>query len=85
MARITVDPVTASRGILRIDAEVTGGQVQKAWSSGQMFRGSSASSRRDPRDAWLFTSVLRRLCPVHAVASVRSVEHALSLEVPLNA
>ena len=37
--RIIVDPVTRIEGHLRIDVEVENGQVSKAWSSGQMWRG----------------------------------------------
>ena len=87
MARITVDPVTRIEGHLRIDAEVNGGAVQKAWSSGQMFRGiERILEGRDPRDAWLFTQRFCGVCTtVHAITSVRAVENALSLEVPLNA
>jgi hydrogenase large subunit len=41
---------------------------------------------RDPRDAWIFTQRICGVCTtVHAIASVRAVENALSLEVPLNA
>ena len=41
---------------------------------------------RDPRDAWLFTQRICGVCTtVHALASVRSVENALGLEIPLNA
>ena len=87
MARITVDPVTRIEGHLRIDAEVNGGRVQKAWSSGQMFRGiERILEGRDPRDAWLFTQRFCGVCTtVHAITSVRAVENALALEVPLNA
>ena len=87
MARITVDPVTRIEGHLRIDAEVSGGRVQKAWSSGQMFRGiERILEGRDPRDAWLFTQRFCGVCTtVHAITSVRAVENALALEVPLNA
>jgi hydrogenase large subunit len=87
MARITVDPVTRIEGHLRIDAEVNGGRVQKAWSSGQMFRGIERILQgRDPRDAWLFTQRFCGVCTtVHAISSVRAVEHALGMEVPLNA
>ena len=87
MARITVDPVTRIEGHLRIDAEVNGGAVQKAWSSGQMFRGiERILEGRDPRDAWLFTQRFCGVCTtVHAITSVRAVENALALEIPLNA
>jgi hydrogenase large subunit len=87
MARITVDPVTRIEGHLRIDAEVDGGVVKKAWSSGQMFRGiERILVGRDPREAWLFTQRFCGVCTtVHAITSVRAVENALHLEVPANA
>ena len=87
MSRITIDPVTRIEGHLRIDAEVDGGVVRKAWSSGQMFRGIERILQgRDPREAWLFTQRFCGVCTtVHAIASVRAVENALELEVPLNA
>ncbi len=41
---------------------------------------------RDPREAWLFTQRFCGVCTtVHAIASVRAVENALGLEIPLNA
>jgi hydrogenase large subunit len=85
--RITVDPVTRIEGHLRIDVEVDGGKVKKAWSSGQMWRGIEIILQgRDPRDAWLFTQRFCGVCTtVHAIASVRTVENALQLEIPLNA
>jgi hydrogenase large subunit len=87
MAKITIDPVTRIEGHLRVDAQVEGGRVTKAWSSGQMFRGIERILQgRDPRDAWLFTQRFCGVCTtVHAIASVRAVENALRLEVPLNA
>ena len=87
MAHITVDPVTRIEGHLRIDVEVEGGRVQNAWSSGQMFRGiERILLGRDPREAWIFTQRFCGVCTtVHAMASVRSVENALGLEIPLNA
>ena len=87
MAKLTIDPVTRIEGHLRIDAEVNGGAVTKAWSSGQMFRGIERILQgRDPRDAWLFTQRFCGVCTtVHAIASVRAVENALNLEIPLNA
>lgn len=87
MARITIDPITRIEGHLRIDCEVDGGKVTKAWSSGQMWRGIELILKdRDPRDAWAFTQRICGVCTtVHAITSVRAVENALGLEVPLNA
>ncbi len=85
--RIVVDPVTRIEGHLRIDAEVDNGFISKAWSSGQMWRGIELILQgRDPRDAWLFTQRICGVCTtVHALASVRCVENALGLEIPINA
>ena len=85
--RIVVDPVTRIEGHLRIDTEVDNGFVTKAWSSGQMWRGIEVILQgRDPRDAWLFTQRICGVCTtVHALASVRCVENALGLEIPMNA
>ena len=85
--RITVDPVTRIEGHLRIDCEVDNGKVTKAWASGQMWRGiEQILQGRDPRDAWVFTQRICGVCTtVHAIASVRAVENALDLEVPVNA
>ena len=84
---ITVDPITRIEGHLRIDVEVDGGVVKKAWSSGQMFRGiERILVGRDPREAWLFTQRFCGVCTtVHAIASVRAVENALKMEIPPNA
>ena len=86
--RITVDPVTRIEGHLRIDVEVNdAGKVSKAWSSGQMWRGiEKILVGRDPREAWLFTQRFCGVCTtVHAITSVRAVENALGMEVPVNA
>jgi hydrogenase large subunit len=85
--RITVDPMTRIEGHLRVDCEVDNGKVVKAWSSGQMWRGIELILQgRDPRDAWIFTQRICGVCTtVHAIASVRAVENALNLEVPVNA
>jgi hydrogenase large subunit len=84
---ITVDPITRIEGHLRIDVEVDRGKVQNSWSSGQMWRGiEKILEGRDPRDAWIFTQRICGVCTtVHALASVRAVENALRLEIPLNA
>lgn len=85
--RIVVDPITRIEGHLRIDVEVDRGKVTSSWSSGQMWRGIEVILQgRDPREAWLFTQRICGVCTtVHAIASVRAVENALDLEIPLNA
>jgi hydrogenase large subunit len=85
--RITIDPVTRIEGHLRIDVEVDGGAVRDAWSVGTMWRGLEVILKgRDPRDAWVFTQRICGVCTtVHAIASVRAVENALGMEIPLNA
>ena len=87
MARIVVDPITRIEGHLRIEAQVDGGAVSDAWSSGTMFRGIELIVRqRDPREVWLWTQRICAVCTmVHALASVRAVENALGIEVPNNA
>jgi hydrogenase large subunit len=87
MARIVVDPVTRIEGHLRIEAEINGGAVSDAWSSGTMFRGIELILRgRDPREAWIWTQRICGVCTtVHALTSVRAVEDALGIEVPENA
>ncbi|MBI2306319.1 MAG: nickel-dependent hydrogenase large subunit [Rhodocyclales bacterium] len=85
--RVTIDPVTRIEGHLRVDVEVDGGKVKKAWSSGQMWRGvENILIGRDPRDAWAITQRICGVCTtVHAIASVRAVENALKMEIPVNA
>lgn len=85
--RITIDPVTRIEGHLRIDCEIDNGHVTKAWASGQMWRGiEQILVGKDPRDAW---AICQRICgvctTVHAICSIRAVENALTMEVPLNA
>lgn len=85
--RITIDPVTRIEGHLRIDCEIEDGKVVKAWSSGTMWRGMEEIVKgKDPRDAWM---IMQRICgvctTVHAIASVRAVENALDIKVPVNA
>ncbi len=87
MARITIDPITRIEGHLRVDAVIDGGEVTKAWASCSMWRGiEQILLGRDPREAWFFTQRFCGVCTtVHAIASVRAVEDALQLPVPLNA
>jgi hydrogenase large subunit len=87
MARIVIDPVTRIEGHLRVEAQVDGGAISDAWSSGTMFRGLELVVRnRDPREAWYWLQRICSVCTVvHALASVRAVEDALQIEVPDNA
>jgi len=87
MTRIAIDPITRIEGHLRIEAEVEGGGVRDAWSSGTMFRGLELILKeRDPRDAWMFAQRACGVCTtVHALASVRAVENALGVVPPENA
>ena len=82
--RVVVDPVTRIEGHLRVEAQVDGGQVTEAWSSGTMWRGiEDILKGRDPREAWLFAQRICGVCTtVHALASVRAVEDALDIQPP---
>jgi hydrogenase large subunit len=84
---ITLDPVTRIEGHLRLDAELDNGQVTRAWSSAQMWRGIELILKgRPPQDAWVYVQRFCGVCTtVHAISSIRAVEHALKVEVPLNA
>jgi Ni,Fe-hydrogenase I large subunit len=85
--RLVIDPVTRIEGHLRVEAQVAGGKVTDAWSSGTMWRGIEIVVRgRDPREAWLFAQRICGVCTtVHALASVRAVEDALGITPPVNA
>lgn len=85
--RIVVDPVTRLEGHLRIEAEVEGGKIVNAFSSGTTFRGlERIMEGRDPRDAWAFVQRICGVCThIHAIASIQAVEDALDITVPRNA
>ncbi|WP_298376422.1 nickel-dependent hydrogenase large subunit [Azospirillum sp.] len=85
--RIVVDPVTRIEGHLRVECDVGDGKVSKAWASGTMWRGIELILQgKDPRDAWVFAQRICGVCTtVHAITSVRAVENALKMEIPLNA
>lgn len=86
--RVVVDPVTRIEGHLRIEAILDDNRkVTNALSSGTMWRGIEIILQgRDPREAWAFTERICGVCTtVHALASVRAVENALSIQVPRNA
>jgi hydrogenase large subunit len=62
MAKIAIDPITRIEGHLRIEVEVSGGKVTKAWSSSTMWRGIEVILKgRDPREAWTYA---QRICGV---------------------
>ncbi len=85
--RVVVDPVTRIEGHLRVECDVGDGKVTKAWASGTMWRGIELILQgKDPRDAWVFAQRICGVCTtVHAITSVRAVENALKMEIPLNA
>jgi hydrogenase large subunit len=85
--RIVVDPVTRIEGHLRIEAEIKDGKIVDAFSSSTMVRGIEQIVKgRDPRDVWAFVQRTCGVCTtVHALASVRSVEDALGINIPPNA
>lgn len=87
MTRVVIDPITRIEGHLRIDVEIAQGKVNKAWASSTMWRGiEKILIGRDSREAWLYTQRFCGVCTtVHGLASVRSVENALNLEIPINA
>ncbi|NCA71409.1 MAG: nickel-dependent hydrogenase large subunit [Sphingobacteriia bacterium] len=85
--RIVVDPITRIEGHLRIEAQMEGDNIAQAYSSGTSVRGiETILQGRDPRDAWAFAQRICGVCTlVHGIASVRAVEDALQVELPLNA
>ncbi|MEA3639591.1 MAG: nickel-dependent hydrogenase large subunit [Lamprobacter sp.] len=85
--RVVVDPITRIEGHLRIEAEMNGQEIAKAYSSGTMVRGLEIILRgRDPRDAWAYAQRICGVCTlVHGIASVRAVEDALDYPIPPNA
>ncbi len=57
MPKIAIDPITRIEGHLRIEAQVEGGKITDAWSSGTMWRGIEIIlQNRDPREVWALAS-----------------------------
>ncbi len=86
--RIVVDPITRIEGHLRVEAEVdAGNKITAAYSSGTMVRGIEIILKgRDPREAWAFAQRACGVCTtVHAFASIRAVEDALGIVIPVAA
>jgi hydrogenase large subunit len=86
--RVVVDPITRIEGHLRIEAMLNDkGVIHDAMSTGTMWRGIELILQgRDPRVAWAFTERICGVCTtVHALASVRAVENAIGIKVPVNA
>lgn len=85
--RLVVDPITRIEGHLRIEAEMNGNTVTKAYSSSVMMRGIELILKgRDPREAWALAQRFCGVCTlVHGIASVRTVEKALNYSIPPNA
>lgn len=85
--RIVVDPITRIEGHLRIEADIENGKIKEAYSSGTAVRGIELIVRdRDPRDLWAFTQRVCGVCTTtHALCSVRAVEDALDIRIPINA
>ena len=86
--RVVVDPICRIEGHLRVEVNVDDDNViRNAVSTGNMWRGLEIILKgRDPRDAWAFTQRICGVCTgVHALASVRTVEDALGIQIPENA
>lgn len=85
--RVVIDPVSRIEGHLRIEVEVAGGRVTKAWSSATLFRGiESILEGRDPHDAPLITQRLCGVCTyIHQLCSVRAIEDAAGVTITDNA
>ena len=85
--KVVVDPVTRIEGHLRMEAVVRDGVITEAYSTGTMVRGIEIIVKdRDPRDVWAFVMRVCGVCTsMHGLASVRSIENALGIEIPYNA
>ena len=85
--RIVIDPITRIEGHLRVEAEIEGGTIKNAYSSGTMVRGiENIVKDRDPRDVWAFVGRVCGVCTsIHSLASVRAVENARGIVIPPNA
>jgi hydrogenase large subunit len=85
--RVVIDPVTRIEGHLRIELLTDGKKITEAYSETTQFKGIELVVRdRDPRDAWAFVQRICGVCTVvHAIASIRAVEDAVSYPIPKQA
>ena len=83
---VTIDPLTRIEGHLKIKVDVSNGKVEKAYSSGEMFRGfEQFLVGRDPLDAQQITQRICGVCPVsHGTASILAQDNAYGISPPKN-
>ncbi|MGN7611106.1 nickel-dependent hydrogenase large subunit [Magnetococcales bacterium HHB-1] len=84
--KILIDPVTRLEGHLALKVEVENGQVSKAFSKGEMFRGfEQILLNRDPMDAQQITQRICGVCPIaHGTASILAQDDAYGIKPPEN-
>ncbi len=84
MARTVIDPVTRIEGHMRVEVEVSGGEVKDAWVSGQLYRGmETVLLDRSPEDAFYVSQRICGVCPIsHSHASAQATENALGVTIP---
>ena len=84
MANIVIDPVTRIEGHLRVEVEVSGGEVKDAWVSGTLYRGmETVLLDRSPEDAFYVSQRICGVCPIsHSHASAQATESALGIKIP---
>ncbi|GAB6057552.1 nickel-dependent hydrogenase large subunit [Desulfonatronum parangueonense] len=84
---VVIDPVTRIEGRLRVQLEMNGNTVVKAWSTAALFRGiEQLLVGRDPRDAPLITQRVCGVCTyVHGECSIQALENSANNVIPENA
>jgi hydrogenase large subunit len=64
-ANVTIDPLTRIEGHMRVDLDVSGGEVKNAWISGTLYRGFETMIKgRTPIDAAYMVQRICGVCPV---------------------